>query len=441
MVVVDHLSLHRIHQQHLARMQSLLQADSGGIDIQNANLRGKDQGIVVQNHVAGRTQAVPVKHSAHDIPIGKQDGSRAVPGLHHGRIILVKIPFGLGHGFVVGPGLRNGDHHRQRQVHTAHHQKFQRIIQHGGIGAVRIDGRKHLIELIPQMLRLHVFLSGKHLVVISPDRVDLSVMHDETVRMRPLPAGVGVGGEAGVHDGDGGRIVRALQIREKGSQLPHQEHALIHDGPAGQGHHVGVVAGLFEHPPRDIQLSVKVYAFGRGGRLFHKALHDAGHTLHRPLSQHGRVTGNLTPAEEGESFLFHDDLEHLLCLVPLQFILGKEEHADAVFPLSAQLDSQRLCHLPEKVMGDLRQDAHTVTGLSFRILSCAVLQIFHDLQRVFHGGTGFCSLNVHTRADTAVVMLKPLIMQGCLWNRSFRVKHIPLLSPPTGGTLIMEEWR
>ena len=38
MIVVDHLSFHRIHQKHLARMQSLLQADSGGIDVQNADL-------------------------------------------------------------------------------------------------------------------------------------------------------------------------------------------------------------------------------------------------------------------------------------------------------------------------------------------------------------------------------------------------------------------
>ena len=288
------------------------------------------------------------------------------------------------------------------------------------------------------MLRLHVFLSGKHLVIIATDRVDLAVVHDETVRMRPLPAGIGVGGETGVHNSDGGRIVRALQIREKGSQLAHQEHALIHNGPAGQGHHVGIVAGLLKHPPCNIQLSVKIDALGRGGRLFHKALHDIGHAFHRTLSQHRGHAGNLTPAEEGESLLFHDDLEHLLRLIPLQFILGEEEHADAVFPLSAKLNSQRLCHLPEKVMGDLRQDTHAVAGLSFRILSCAVLQIFHDLQRIFHGGTGFYSLDVHTRADTAVVMLKPLLMQGRLWNRSFRVKHIFLaFCRPMGGFIIM----
>ena len=262
------------------------------------------------------------------------------------------------------------------------------------------------------MLRLHVFFPGKHLVVVAPDRVDLPVMHDETVRMRPLPAGIGVGGETGVHDGDGGRIVRALQIRKKGPQLPHQEHPLIHDGPAGQGHHISVVAGLLEYPPCDIQLSVKINSLRYAGRLFHKALHDAGHALHRPLPQHTGAAGNLPPAEEGHPFLLYYDLKHLLRLVALQLILREKEHADAVFPLSSQFDSQRLSCLLKKSMGNLRQDTYPVPGLSFRVLSRAVLQVLHDLQRIFHDRTRFHTFDIYACADAAIIVFKPLFMQG-----------------------------
>ena len=50
------------------------------------------------------------------------------------------------------------------------------------------------------MLGLHIFLTGQHLVIVAPDRVDLSVMDDKTVGMSPFPAGIGVGGKTGMHD-------------------------------------------------------------------------------------------------------------------------------------------------------------------------------------------------------------------------------------------------
>ena len=57
-------------------------------------------------------------------------------------------------------------------------------------------------------------------------------------------------------------------------------------------------------------------------------------------------------------------------------------------------------------MGDLQHDAHTVPGLSFRILPSAVLQVLYDMKRALHGQVALLSILIHHRADPAVVMFK-----------------------------------
>ena len=93
LVIVNHLTPPGIHKQHLAGAQTFLYLDFGRLDIQNPHLRGKDQLIILCDQIAGGTQAVAIQNGSHDIPIGKKYGGRAVPWLHHGCIILIKIPF------------------------------------------------------------------------------------------------------------------------------------------------------------------------------------------------------------------------------------------------------------------------------------------------------------------------------------------------------------
>ena len=124
------------------------------------------------------------------------------------------------------------------------------------------------------------------------------------------------------------------------------------------------------------------------------------------MSQHIGKGGHFTPAEEFHSFLFHNDLEHLLRLVAAQLFLGEEEHTDTVFSLSADLDAKCFGNSGKKFMRDLGQNTDTVTGLAFRILTGSVLQILYDLQRILYGSTAFLTVNIDTGSDTAVIMLK-----------------------------------
>ena len=215
-------------------MNPLLGHDAGGVDIQHAHLGGEDQLAVVRDIVPGRAQAVSIQHRPHAVSVGKEDGGRAVPWFHHGGIIMVEIFFILAHAAVVFPGLRNGDHHSQRQLHTAHNHKFQRVVQHSGIRAGCIDGWKNLVQFPFQIFGGHGFFPCPHLVRISQDGVDLPVVYHEPVRMGPLPAWIGVGAEPGMDHGDSRFVILILQVFEEETQLSYQEHALVDNGPAGE---------------------------------------------------------------------------------------------------------------------------------------------------------------------------------------------------------------
>ena len=89
------------------------------------------------------------------------------------------------------------------QLHAAHHQKLQRIVQHCRIGAIFIDNGNDFAHFILQHIVYHILFTGVHPVHIAADRIDFSVVNDKAIRMRSLPAGKGIGTEPGVDHGDG----------------------------------------------------------------------------------------------------------------------------------------------------------------------------------------------------------------------------------------------
>ena len=203
LLVVDDSALYDIDQEHLAGTKSFFYFDLRRINGKDTYLGGQDQGIIIRDQITGRTQTVSVQHGSHDISVGEEDGCGAIPWLHHGSVILVEISLSLGHCLVVRPGFGDSDHHCQRQLHAAHYQEFQGIIQHSGVGTGLADCGQYLVQLSFQMFGFHVLLTGQHLIGVAADGVDLTVVYHQTVRMRTLPAGVGIGGEAGVYHGDG----------------------------------------------------------------------------------------------------------------------------------------------------------------------------------------------------------------------------------------------
>ena len=113
---------------------------------------------------------------------------------------------------------------------------------------------------------------------------------------------------------------------------------------------------------------------------------------------------HLTPAEETESVLLGDDLEHTLREGPLQLILREEKHTDTVVALVTQLDALRECHLLKEAVADLQEDADAVADLAARVLTSAVLELFHDVQCIVQDARILVAVDVHDAADSAGIL-------------------------------------
>ena len=127
---------HRVHQQHLARLEAGFLHDLLRRDVQHAHLGGEDQLVVVGNVVPGRG-------AGRCGPAPRPPRRRRRTGWRPGRPRAPSWWRSSGRGpacarlmfSVVAPGLRDAHHHRLGQWHAVHHQEFQGVVQHGGVGA------------------------------------------------------------------------------------------------------------------------------------------------------------------------------------------------------------------------------------------------------------------------------------------------------------------
>ena len=250
--VVHQPALPEVRQQHPPRLKAGLFHNALRRHIQHAHLRGENQPLIVCEIPPAGPKSVPVQHRPHGVAVREDDGGGPVPGLHHGGVIVVEIPLLPVHPLVLSPRLRDTEHDGLGQLHTIHHQKFQGVVQHSGVRPALVHNRQNLVHIVIHNGRGDGLLPGQHPVHIAPDGVDLPVVEDIPVGVSPLPGGGGIGGEPGVDQGDGALTVRVRQIGVELPQLPHQEHPLVNDGPAGERGDIGVDVGLFKYPPDNI---------------------------------------------------------------------------------------------------------------------------------------------------------------------------------------------
>ena len=109
--------------------------------------------------------------------------------------------------------------------------------------------------------------------------------------------------------------------------------------------------------------------------------------------------------QEAPGLLFHDDLEHLLCLGTFDLMLWKESWATP-YSLSADLKALFLTDFFEEFMGDLEKDTDAIAGFSFCIFTCTMLQILYDLKSICNSIMCFLSFYINNGSDTAVIMFK-----------------------------------
>ena len=247
-----------IDEQDFAGLETRLLDNVRRVNIQHPDLGGQNQTMIIGNVISGGTQAVAIQGGAGNFAVSKQNGCRTVPGLHHGCIVMIKVLLLLFHVGIILPGLGNHHHNCQRKRHAVHHKEFEGVIQHGGIRTGSMDYRESLVGIFVQPGGMKSFFTRQHAVMVSANGIDLAVMRNKTVRMGPFPGRGGVGGEAGMHHGNGCFIIPALQISIETAQLTYQKHSLVNDRSGGQGIDIGIFRALFKFPSAHIEPAIEI---------------------------------------------------------------------------------------------------------------------------------------------------------------------------------------
>ena len=403
-----------VDEQHLARLQAGFAHDLLRRDRQRADLGGEDQIAVVRDQIPRRAQPVAVEHGADLLAVGEEDGGRAVPGLHHGGVVVEHVALFPGHVFIFSPGLGDAEHQGLRQLDAAVHEKFQRVVEHGGVGAVGLHDGVGAGDRVAEDGGRHRLLAGEHPVDVAADGVDLAVVEDDAVRVRPLPRGRGVGGEAGVDEREGGGIVRVLQIRIELPQLPDQKQALIDDRPAGHGHDVGAGDGVLILAPGQIQPAVKIQPARCRVRAADEALRDVGHAAPGLFAQDLRTDRHVPPEQQLQPLAREDHLQQLPAAHALERVLREEDHGRAVIARVRERLPRLLRRLLKQRVRQLRHDADAVAGGAVGVLAGAVRELFDDLQRAVERFMCSLSADIDNSADAAGVMLRLLLQRPVL---------------------------
>src|SRR5699024_10868197 len=135
-----------------------------------------------------------------------------------------------------------------------------------------------------------------------------------------------------------------------------------------------------------------------------------GHALSGVVAQYLRVDRHISPAQELKAALLQNDLKHFPGEIPLQRVLGEEEHAHAVVTLVPQSDADLCGCLGTKRVGNLRQDSHSVTNLSSSVFACAVFQFFYDRKGVIQDLVLLDAVDTDNSSDAAGIVLKTALI-------------------------------
>jgi len=231
LVVADNGALLRVDEEHPSRLKPSLVQDPVGREVQHADL-GREHHEPIAGHVVARgPKTVSVQHGAHADSIGEADRGRPVPGLHEAREVLVERTALVTHAVVLRPRLGDHHHDRLREAVAAEHEELEAVVEHGRVAALRIDDREHLLEVIAEQIGLEHRLPGSHPVHIPAQCVDLAIVDDQTVGMRPIPAWECVRRESRVDDADRRLDPRIGKVRVVLLHLVGSEHAFVDNGP------------------------------------------------------------------------------------------------------------------------------------------------------------------------------------------------------------------
>ena len=199
---------------------------------------------ILGDDVAGRTQTVAIQHATGVTAIGEHDAGRTVPRLQVHRVVLVEGAQIRVHVLDVLPSRRDQQAHGAKQIHAAHHQHFQHVVQRAGIRTGHVDQRPDFGH-VGQQSRGKGVAARLGPVAITADGVDFAVMGQIAERLRQPPLRQGIGGEALMEQTDRGLQPLVAEVGIEHRQVGRHHQPLVADQPTRQRRRVvDRIAGL-----------------------------------------------------------------------------------------------------------------------------------------------------------------------------------------------------
>ena len=420
LLVLDHAALLQIDEQHLAGLQAPLAHDLAVGHGQHAGLGGQDDQIVVGDAVTRGTQAIAVQRGADLAAVGEHDGGRAIPGLDHRGVVLVKGAAALVHGLVLFPGLGNHHHHGLADRVAGHGQQFQAVVEGGRVGLAGKADRIQLLEVLTEHGRGHHAFARQHPVVVAAHGVDFTIVGHITVGVGQRPLREGVGRETLVHQTYGRDTALIGQVLVVHAHLVGQQQALVDHGAAAHAGNIvflavlelevldGGAGRLADH----IQLALQRVLHDHVGAAADEDLAQDGFLfLHGGRHGHVPVHGHIAPAQQHLAFGLDGALHLLLAGQAGCMLLGQEDHAHAVLAGRRQLHPLLGHFFAVELVGDLDQDARAVAHQLVCTHGTTVVDVLQDLQSAQHDVVALLALDVGHETQPAGVVFVALGVQ------------------------------
>ena len=406
----------QISVNHHTRAETALGDDIGrvGHDItEDTNFRGDVDVIIGRAPEARRAQPVAVEAGAELLAIGEDEQRWTIPRFLHPSVIIVEIVNFRERRIefrVVAVRFRHKQHHSLRRRAAGSHQELRDSVEVGGIGGSRITDRAEFRFTTAPDRVLHISFLRRHPVQVTLKGVDLTVVSQETHRLRERPLRRRVRGETAVVNRELRLVVGVFQILVELAQHRGSKHTLVHNRAGAQGANVealsqhGVGARrLFARLARDEQLALELFAFQARPVDENLFVHRARHLRER--TDDGVVHRNRTPTEHLEAFGDAARLKNLLRLSRLGTVGGQHNHTDRRGAFRESTDTIRRAPLVQKLPRNVRHDTDTITRVVVRRARPAVLHAPDSHQGIFHSLVRALTLQRSDETDPARIML------------------------------------
>ncbi len=262
-----------------------------------------------------------------------------------------------------------------------------------------------------------------HPVDVAAQGIDLAVMGQQMVRVGPVPAWEGVGGETGVYQSQSRDHLGITQVRIKLVHLHRHQHPFINDGAGRDAGdipeliHTGVADLMDGTLIDDIQLAVEGQLVAGSTRCQKQLAHHRFARL-GGITKGGVIGRHIAPAQQLDPLFLQDPLHHMAGAVAVRSVGRGKDHGHPVAAGLGQFDSQRGADLAQKTIRHLQQNTCAVTGIGFAANRTAMIQVSQNGQGLPDDLMGGIPFDIGNKTNTTGIVLELGIVQPLFFRQS-----------------------